>query len=76
MNPAWLTSSQSKKGASDAAKHMLDDEAALSTWPDFPISPDQFDCEAANAKLAKASKHNPLCKNDVCLQAQLSMNLC
>jgi hypothetical protein len=47
-------------------RHTLDDEAALSTRPDFPLSPDRFDREAANAKLAKASKRNPFRKNEVC----------
>jgi hypothetical protein len=59
LNPAWLAASHSKKqGATEAEKHMLDDEAALSTRPDFPRSPDKFEHEAANAALVKASKHN------------------
>jgi hypothetical protein len=69
LNAAWLASSRSKKkgaGATEAANHTLNDEAALSTQPDFPLSPDQFDRAAVNAKLAKASKRNPLRKNEVC----------
>jgi hypothetical protein len=68
LNAAWLASSQSKKGAgaTEAANHRLNDEATLSTWSDFPLSPDRFDRAAANAKLAKASKCNPLHKNEVC----------
>jgi hypothetical protein len=65
LNAAWLTGSRSRKGATEAVKHILDDEAALSTRPDFPPSPARFDREAANAKLAKASKRNMSRKNEV-----------
>lgn len=66
LNATWLASSQSKKkGATEAAKHMLVDEDALSTRPDFLRSPEKFDHEAANAKLAKASKHNLSRRNAV-----------
>jgi hypothetical protein len=66
LNVAWLGRSQLKKGDTEVVKHSLDDAAALSTWPDYPPSPDRFDREAANAKLAKASMRNPLRKNAVC----------
>ena len=67
LNVTWLAASRSRKqGATEAAKHMLDDEATLSTQPDFPCSPDKFDHEAANVILAKASKHNLTHQNAVC----------
>jgi hypothetical protein len=67
LNIAWLAASRSKKqGATEVEKHMLDDEAALSTRPDFPRSPDKFDHEAANAALLKASKRNLTRQNAVC----------
>ena len=65
LNATWMASSRSKKGATEVTKHALDDDAAMSTRPSFALSPNRFDREAANAKLVKATKRNPLRKNDV-----------
>jgi hypothetical protein len=40
----------------------MDDEAALSTRPDFPLSP-KIDRNQVQAKLAKAGRRNPNRKN-------------
>ena len=71
LNPEWLKTQKSKKkGSAGSEAHRstedMDDEAALSTRPDFPLSP-KFDRNAANERLEKAkpSKRNPSRKNAV-----------
>ena len=68
LNTAWLRKQKSRKRHAVEVAEKMDDEAALSTRPDFPPSP-KFDRKAANIQLAKANldKHNPARKNMVCL---------
>jgi hypothetical protein len=69
LNVKWASTSKSKstkaKATVETAKRM-DDEAALSTRPDFPPSPEKFDREGANYQLARANKRDPSRKNKVC----------
>jgi hypothetical protein len=68
LNPSWLKAQNTKK--KDTAVHRatesMDDEAALSTRPDFPPSPN-FDRKAATEQLERAQLNirNPSRKNAV-----------
>ena len=71
LNVKWATapkskskSNKTKPGTAEATKSM-DDEAALSTRPDFPPSPEKFDREGANNQLARANKRDLSRKNTV-----------
>jgi hypothetical protein len=68
LNTAWLEASKSKKkAATDTANETtetMDDEAALSTRPDFPLSP-KIDRNQLQANLAGASRRNLNRKNTV-----------
>lgn len=54
LNTEWVKVQKAKnKGPTEVAQCM-DDEAALSTRPDYPPSPTKFDREVADARLATA----------------------
>ena len=61
FNPNWLKSSAKLKGGEQAIQPTMafDDDAALSTRPDFPPSPIGFDRQRANAKISNATQRNP-----------------
>ena len=67
LNTAWLEEKKSRKKRAAEFAEKMDDEAALSTRPNFPPT-QKFDCKAANTLLAKANleKRNPSRKNTVC----------
>ena len=56
-----------KKGPTEATQ-CVDDEAALSTRPDYPPSPTKFDRRAVDAKFAtvRAGARQPARRNAVC----------
>ena len=78
LNTAWLEDQKSRKKCAAEVAEKMDDEAALSTRPDFPPT-QKFDRKAANALLAKANleKRDPSRKNIVCFFcAVIEYSLC
>lgn len=61
FNPNWLKASKGGNQPKQAIQPTMafDDDAALSTRPDFPPSPIGFDRQRANAKISNATQHNP-----------------
>ena len=53
LSTEWVKAQKTKKGSTEVA-HCVDDEAALSTRPDYPPSPTKFNRNVADAKFATA----------------------
>jgi len=74
LNATWIAVQKAKKLT---IVHEMDDDAVISTRPDFPASP-EFDRKAADAQLEKANmnRRNLSRKNMVCAVLSLADHLC
>jgi hypothetical protein len=63
----------SKRGVDEKeAMGGIDDDAAISTRPNFLLSPVKFDRKGATTAITKASKRDPSRKNKACLKFGIS----